>query len=48
MLTPPVIPEGYTAVDYSVKKDDSLLGIADRFNSRVSDIRNCETTLFID
>ena len=36
----PVIPEGYVSVDYSVKKDDSLLGIADRFNSRVSDIRN--------
>ena len=35
-----LIPEGYVSVDYSVKKDDSLLGIADRFNSRVSDIRN--------
>jgi len=40
VLTAAVIPEGYTAVSYSVKKDDSLLGIADRFNSRVSDIRN--------
>jgi membrane-bound lytic murein transglycosylase D len=40
ILTAPVIPEGYTAVDYTVKKDDSLLGIADRFNTRVSDIRN--------
>ena len=40
VLTAPVIPEGYMAVNYSVKKDDSLLGIADRFNARVSDIRN--------
>ncbi|MGB5849977.1 MAG: LysM peptidoglycan-binding domain-containing protein, partial [Ignavibacteriaceae bacterium] len=40
VLSSPVIPEGYVSVDYSVKKDDSLLGIADRFNSRVSDIRN--------
>ena len=40
ILSAPVIPEGYVAVEYSVKKDDSLLGIADRFNSRVSDIRN--------
>ncbi|MFC2119454.1 LysM peptidoglycan-binding domain-containing protein [Bacteroidota bacterium] len=40
IISSPVIPEGYVSVDYSVKKDDSLLGIADRFNSRVSDIRN--------
>jgi membrane-bound lytic murein transglycosylase D len=40
VVSAPVIPEGYVSVDYSVKKDDSLLGIADRFNSRVSDIRN--------
>lgn len=35
-----IIPDGTTAVIYKVKKDDSLLGIADLFNSRVSDIRN--------
>ncbi len=35
-----IIPEGKVAVDYHVKKNDSLLGIADLFNSRVSDIRN--------
>ena len=40
IVSAPVIPEGYVSVEYSVKKDDSLLGIADRFNSRVSDIRN--------
>jgi membrane-bound lytic murein transglycosylase D len=40
VVSAPVIPEGYVSVEYSVKKDDSLLGIADRFNSRVSDIRN--------
>ncbi len=40
IVSVPVIPEGYVSVEYSVKKDDSLLGIADRFNSRVSDIRN--------
>jgi len=39
-LTNPVIPDGYVSVDYTVKKDDSLLGIADKFNSRVSDVRN--------
>jgi membrane-bound lytic murein transglycosylase D len=39
-LTASVISEGHTAVVYTVKKDDSLLGIADRFNTRVSDIRN--------
>ena len=40
LLTNPVIPDGYVSVDYTVKKDDSLLGIADKFNSRVSDVRN--------
>ncbi|MDY0083469.1 MAG: LysM peptidoglycan-binding domain-containing protein [Ignavibacteriaceae bacterium] len=35
-----MIPEGFVAVTYKVKNDDSLLGIADLFNSRVSDIRN--------
>ena len=35
-----VIPEGTVEVNYGVKRDDSLLGIADKFNVRVSDIRN--------
>ena len=35
-----VIPEGMVAVNYHVKKNESLLSIADIFNSRVSDIRN--------
>lgn len=35
-----IIPEGTVAVTYKVKSDDSLLGIADLFNSRVSDLRN--------
>jgi len=35
-----VIPEGLVPVHYKVKKKDSLLGIADLFNSRVIDIRN--------
>ncbi|MEJ2493550.1 MAG: LysM peptidoglycan-binding domain-containing protein, partial [Ignavibacteriaceae bacterium] len=39
-LSPAIIPDGFVSVEYSVKKDDSLLGIADRFNSRVTDIRN--------
>jgi membrane-bound lytic murein transglycosylase D len=39
-LTKSVIPTGHIVVTYTVKKDDSLLGIADRFNTRVSDIRN--------
>lgn len=39
-LTGSIIPEGTVAVTYRVKSDDSLLGIADLFNSRVSDIRN--------
>lgn len=38
--TASMIPEGFVAVTYKVKNDDSLLGIADLFNSRVSDIRN--------
>ncbi len=38
--TATMIPEGFVAVTYKVKNDDSLLGIADLFNSRVSDIRN--------
>ncbi len=36
----PVVPKGLVAVQYKVKKNDSLLGIADLFNSRVIDIRN--------
>jgi membrane-bound lytic murein transglycosylase D len=35
-----IIPEGLVPVHYKVKKKDSLLGIADLFNSRVIDIRN--------
>ena len=35
-----LIPEGSVAVTYKVKNDDSLLGISDLFNSRVSDLRN--------
>jgi len=35
-----IVPEGYVPVTYRVKKDDSLLGIADMFSSRVSDVRN--------
>jgi membrane-bound lytic murein transglycosylase D len=38
--TTSITPEGTVAVSYRVKNDDSLLGIADLFNSRVSDIRN--------
>ena len=38
--TASIIPEGTVAVSYRVKNDDSLLGIADLFNSRISDIRN--------
>jgi membrane-bound lytic murein transglycosylase D len=38
--TSSMIPDGTIAVSYRVKNDDSLLGIADLFNSRVSDIRN--------
>jgi membrane-bound lytic murein transglycosylase D len=36
----PIIPEDLVPVYYKVKKDDSLLGIADLFNVRVSDVRN--------
>ncbi|QQS38184.1 MAG: LysM peptidoglycan-binding domain-containing protein [Ignavibacteriales bacterium] len=36
----PIIPDGMVPVNYRVKKNDSLLGIADLFNSRVSDLRN--------
>lgn len=35
-----IVPEGYVSVTYRVKKDDSLLGIADLFSARVSDLRN--------
>ena len=38
--TSSLIPEGAISVSYRVKNDDSLLGIADIFNTRVSDIRN--------
>ena len=38
--TTSIAPEGTVAVSYRVKNDDSLLGIADLFNSRVSDLRN--------
>lgn len=33
-------PNGFVPVSYTVKKNDSLLGIADLFNCRVSDLRN--------
>jgi len=35
-----IIPAGKSAVSYTVKKNESLLSIADLFNSRVSDVRN--------
>jgi len=35
-----IIPTGFVPVNYRVKKDDSLLGIADLFSARVSDLRN--------
>jgi len=35
-----VVPEGMIPINYHVKKNESLLSIADLFNSRVSDIRN--------
>lgn len=38
--TEQIIPDGKVPVTYTVKKDESLLGIADLFNTRVSDIRN--------
>lgn len=40
LKTTPLHPEGFVPVNYKVKKNDSLLGIADLFNCRVSDIRN--------
>ena len=36
----PVAPQGKVPVNYKVKKNDNLLGIADLFNTRVSDLRN--------
>ncbi len=36
----PIIPDDLVPVSYKVKKNDSLLGIADLFNVRVSDVRN--------
>ena len=38
--TTSIAPEGSVAVTYTVKSDDSLLEIADLFNTRVSDLRN--------
>jgi membrane-bound lytic murein transglycosylase D len=35
-----IAPDGKVPVNYTVKKNDSLLGIAELFDSRVSDIRN--------
>ena len=35
-----IIPKNYAPIQYRVKKNDSLLGIAEIFNCRVSDIRN--------
>ena len=35
-----IVPEDHVPVNYKVKKDDSLLGIADLFSVRVSDVRN--------
>ena len=35
-----VIPDGFVPVKYNVKRKDSLIGIADLFDARVSDIRN--------
>jgi membrane-bound lytic murein transglycosylase D len=35
-----VVPENKVPVNYRVKKNDSLLGIADLFSARVSDLRN--------
>jgi membrane-bound lytic murein transglycosylase D len=44
----PDIEEGLVAVNYRVKKDDNLLGIADLFNVRVSDIRNWNNISYTD
>ncbi len=38
--TSDITPKDLVPVDYHVKKHDSLLGIADMFNARISDIRN--------
>lgn len=38
--TSQIIPAGKSAVTYTVKRNESLLSIADLFNSRVSDVRN--------
>lgn len=35
-----LIPDGKASVSYKVKRNESLLGIADLFNVRVSDLRN--------
>ncbi|HED08140.1 MAG TPA: LysM peptidoglycan-binding domain-containing protein [Ignavibacteria bacterium] len=35
-----IVPNGFVSVDYTVKREDSLIGIADLFGARVSDIRN--------
>ncbi len=40
LIKTPVSPAGKVAVSYRVKKNDSLLGIAELFNTRVTDIRN--------
>lgn len=39
LVSKPFIPVGSVAVTYRVKKNDSLLGIAELFNTRVTDIR---------
>jgi len=35
-----IVPDGFVPVDYTVKRKDSLIGIANLFEARVSDIRN--------
>ncbi len=40
LLSTSIIPQGKAAVTYRVKKNDSLLGIAELFNVRVTDLRN--------
>lgn len=40
LVPAPLIPAGKVAVIYRVKKNDSLMGIAELFNSRVTDLRN--------
>lgn len=39
-IAPKVIPAGKAAVTYTVKQGESILGIADIFHVRVSDLRN--------